>query len=53
MFDGHGGYETLLGRFRYRAASAETVHAAIDETLRLCTYELAAADLDVREKQDR
>jgi hypothetical protein len=40
VFDGHGGYDTLLGRFRYRAASADAVRAAIDATLKEYRYEL-------------
>lgn len=43
VFDGHGGYDALLGRFRYRAASAEAVQDAIDATLNLYRYELARA----------
>lgn len=41
VFDGHGGYQRLLGRFRYRGASEADVEAAIAATLRLYRYELA------------
>lgn len=44
IFDGQGGYETLLGRFRYRGTTAADVYAAIEATLGLYTYELAPAD---------
>jgi hypothetical protein len=44
VFDGHGGYDTLLGRFRYRGASAEAVRAAIDATLERYRYELERAE---------
>jgi hypothetical protein len=40
VFDGRGGYETLLGRFRYRAATAEAVEYAIHRTLDRYRYEL-------------
>lgn len=40
VFDGHGGYETLLGRFRYRGASAEAVERAIRHTVDAYRYEL-------------
>ncbi|MFJ7625096.1 acetyl-CoA carboxylase biotin carboxylase subunit family protein [Streptomyces sp. NPDC097595] len=39
-FDGKGGYEHILGRFRYRAASAESVERAIEDTLTAYHYEL-------------
>lgn len=48
VFDGHGGYETLLGRFRYRAPTAEAIERAIERTLDLYEYELAPADADQR-----
>lgn len=44
VFDGHGGYETLLGRFRYRAPTPDAVEAAIHRTLSLYEYALAPAD---------
>jgi biotin carboxylase len=40
VFDGHGGYDTLLGRFRFRGPSADAVQAAIDTTLEQYRYEL-------------
>jgi hypothetical protein len=40
VFDGSGGYENLLGRFRYRATTAEAVERAIHRTLDLYRYEL-------------
>lgn len=39
-FDGSGGYEHILGRFRYRAASAPLIERAIEETLAAYHYEL-------------
>lgn len=47
VFDGHGGYETLLGRFRYRGATAGDVERAIARTLSLYEYELAPADAEL------
>jgi hypothetical protein len=44
VFDGHGGYDILLGRFRYRGASADAVRAAIDATLDQYRYELERAE---------
>ena len=40
VFDGSGGYDSILGRFRYHAASENEVEAAIDATLRAYTYQL-------------
>lgn len=34
IFDGHGGYELILGRFRFKAPSEYDVEQAINETLR-------------------
>ncbi|NML53000.1 biotin carboxylase [Streptomyces sp. R302] len=39
-FDGSGGYEELLGRFRYRAPSAKHLTDAVTETLRTYRYVL-------------
>lgn len=39
-FDGTGGYEELLGRFRYRAPSAKHIIDAVDETLQTYRYVL-------------
>ncbi len=33
VFDGKGGYDTLLGRFRYKGESADAVARAIEATL--------------------
>ena len=44
VFDGHGGYECILGRFRYKAASESDVGQAIDETLRRYTVRLEKAN---------
>jgi hypothetical protein len=41
-FDGHGGYEALLGRFRYRGPSAKHVTEAIHETITTYRYELTS-----------
>jgi biotin carboxylase len=46
VFDGHGGYDILLGRFRYRGASADAVQAAIHATLEQYRYELGGAGED-------
>jgi biotin carboxylase len=40
-FDGSGGYETILGRFRYRGPSAKDVEQAIMETIASYAFELA------------
>ncbi|WP_186202870.1 ATP-grasp domain-containing protein [Burkholderia gladioli] len=40
-FDGKGGYDTILARFRYRGASEDEIGAAIDATLREFRYTLA------------
>jgi hypothetical protein len=40
-FDGKGGYETILGRFRYRGRNEASVESAIEKTLRIYQYELA------------
>ncbi|MFF1925211.1 acetyl-CoA carboxylase biotin carboxylase subunit family protein [Streptomyces sp. NPDC058221] len=39
-FDGAGGYEELLGRFRYRAPSAKHITDAVVETLQTYRYVL-------------
>ncbi|MGW2840637.1 ATP-grasp domain-containing protein [Streptomyces sp. NPDC001493] len=39
-FDGAGGYDELLGRFRYRAPSAKHIADAVAETLRTYRYVL-------------
>jgi biotin carboxylase len=46
VFDGHGGYDVLLGRFRYRGASAEAVQDAIEATLKQYRYELDRVEAD-------
>jgi hypothetical protein len=38
LFDGQGGYDTILGRFRYRGDSAEAVERAILDTLARYSY---------------
>jgi biotin carboxylase len=38
IFDGNGGYDKILGRFRYRGRSAGEVENAIRETLARYTY---------------
>lgn len=43
LFDGHGGYDLILGRFRYRGPSAEEVERAIDTTLAEYRYQLEPA----------
>lgn len=43
VFDGRGGYDVLLGRFRFRGAAPEAVERAIWRTLDLYTYELRAS----------
>ncbi len=43
-FDGKGGYENILGRFRYRGASRQAIEAAIHRTLSLYHYELSWQD---------
>lgn len=40
-FDGKGGYENILGRFRYRGRNEASVESAIEKTLRIYQYELA------------
>ncbi|MEV8597891.1 hypothetical protein [Streptomyces sp. NPDC052012] len=40
-FDGTGGYDTILGRFRYRGPSAKDIEEAIAETIASYRYELA------------
>lgn len=40
LFDGHGGYDTILGRFRYRGESEAQIEAAIMETLLGFSYRL-------------
>ncbi|WP_255950793.1 ATP-grasp domain-containing protein [Streptomyces odontomachi] len=40
-FDGSGGYEAILGRFRFRGPSAKDVEQAILETIASYHYELA------------
>ncbi|MEX3628726.1 MAG: hypothetical protein VB138_03790 [Burkholderia sp.] len=40
-FDGKGGYDAILARFRYRGASEDEIGAAIDATLREFRYTLA------------
>ncbi|MET9801636.1 hypothetical protein [Streptomyces sp. NPDC006368] len=40
-FDGSGGYEAILGRFRYRGPSTKDVEHAVLETLDSYGYELA------------
>jgi predicted ATP-grasp superfamily ATP-dependent carboligase len=40
VFDGSGGYDKILGRFRYRGSTAETVERAIDATLAGYAYVL-------------
>lgn len=41
FFDGHGGYDTILARFRFRAQSAELVEEAVRATINNFTYEVA------------
>jgi len=43
VFDGHGGYDTLLGRFRYRGSTAEAIENAIRLTRDRYVYELEPA----------
>lgn len=43
VFDGTGGYDTLLGRFRYRGATARAVEQAIRATLANYEYHLEDA----------
>jgi len=40
VFDGHGGYDTILGRFRYCGQSEDQIEAAINETLQQFFYRL-------------
>ncbi|HEY0641354.1 MAG TPA: ATP-grasp domain-containing protein [Pseudonocardiaceae bacterium] len=40
VFDGNGGYETILGRFRYRGADADAVESAIRTTIADYSYVL-------------
>lgn len=44
VFDGHGGYDILLGRFRYRASNASAIDEAIDATLGAYHYRLEPVD---------
>lgn len=41
FFDGQGGYDTILARFRFRASSAELVEDAVRTTINTFTYEVA------------
>jgi hypothetical protein len=40
VFDGHGGYDTILGRFRYRGENESQIETAIYETLQQFSYRL-------------
>jgi hypothetical protein len=40
VFDGKGGYESILGRFRYRGTSEVEIETAIEETIECFLYEL-------------
>lgn len=46
VFDGHGGYDTLLGRFRFRGATPAAIEQAIWQALDLYDYELEAPAAD-------
>lgn len=41
LFDGNGGYETILARFRFRASSSELVEEAVRSTLENFSYEVS------------
>ena len=40
VFDGNGGYDTILGRFRYRAGSEMQIENDIHQTLQQFSYQL-------------
>ncbi|WP_094782412.1 ATP-grasp domain-containing protein [Paraburkholderia ribeironis] len=48
VFDGKGGYDDILGRFRYRGRSEDEIEAAIDATLERFRYELGDIDAPSR-----
>lgn len=48
VFDGKGGYDDILGRFRYRGGSEEEIESAIAETLLRFRYELGEVDAPSR-----
>ncbi|MGF6979787.1 hypothetical protein QFZ94_008304 [Paraburkholderia sp. JPY465] len=48
VFDGKGGYDKILGRFRYRGRSEDEIDAAIAATLERFQYELGDIDAPSR-----
>jgi hypothetical protein len=44
VFDGKGGYDDILGRFRYRGGSEEEIESAIVDTLLRFHYERGEVD---------